>query len=406
MKLSIPTNWRRELLEQVNREDAVEIYGKLREDIFGGGRSSVYLPFVSKNEAKEHIAEVHKYGLRFNYLLNSLCLGNLEWTPSGQKKIRKFIDWLEKIGVDSITVSQPYMLQMIKKCYPHFEVNVSINSDVNSPLKAESWENLGADQITLSLSVNRNFRLLRQIRKKVKCRLQLIANLLCFSEYPFCIHHYLCVGHNSQEGSRMRKDSYYNYYPMLCRYLSLLEPKRLISSGWIRPEDLRFYEEAGIERIKLVDRRMKTRILLRVVEAYTRRKYEGNLFDLFFYRSSQRNSQFSKGLIRKLFDYFLSLKDMNVLKIYREIKCLQSEDPILLDNKKLDNFIAYFLEGKCDFMDCRECNYCRTIAEKALYIPQDYKENMLKAYGGILDRFLDGSLFYAKNGIKSQSDAP
>lgn len=402
MKLSVPTNWQKDLLARLNKENIAEIYGKLKEDIFGGGRSSVYLPYVSKKEVKEFVSSAHNLGLKFNYLLNSLCLSNMEWTPKGQRQIRGFLDWLAQIGVDSVTVSLPYLLQMIKKCYPALEVNVSINTDINSLTKAQTWEDLGADQLTLSLNLNRDFETLKQIRKNVKCRLQLIANLLCLHNYPFCTYHYISTSHNSQTSSKINKDLYFTYYQLQCRSLSLSEPYRIISSGWIRPEDLKYYEEIGIDRIKLIDRRMKTELILRAVEAYSARSYEGNLFDLFLYRTTRENSQFSKNFIRRFFDYFFSSRNLNVLRIYKEMRYLQVQDSIYLDNRKLDGFISHFFEGKCKLANCRECNYCRLIAEKALVIPGGYKEKMLKIYKNILQYYIDGSLFYVNKGVKCQ----
>jgi len=402
MKLSVPTNWQKDLLARLNKESIAEIYGKLKEDIFGGGRASVYLPAVNKKEVKEFVSSAHGFGLKFNYLLNSLCLSNLEWTPKGQREIRAFLDWLAQIGVDSVTVSLPYLLQMIKKCYPDLEVNVSINTDINSVTKAKTWEDLGADQLTLSLNANRDFETLRQIRKNVKCRLQLIANLLCLRNYPFCTYHYVSTSHLSQNSSKINKDLHFTYYQLQCRRLILSEPYRIISSGWIRPEDLKYYEGLGIDRIKLIDRRMKTELILRAVEAYTARSYDGNLFDLFFYRTTRENNQFSKNLIRRLFDHFLSLRSLNLLKIRKEMRSLQIPDSISLDNRKLDGFISYFLTGKCKLTDCRECDYCRRIADNALVIPQEYKEKMLNIYKNILQYYIDGSLFYAGKGAKCQ----
>lgn len=400
MKLSVPTNWQKDLLTRLNKDNITEIYGKLKEDIFGGGRSSVYLPFVSKRDAKEFVSSTHKLGLKFNYLLNSLCLSNIEWTPKGQREIRGFLDWLEQIGVDSVTVSLPYLLQMIKKCYPGFEVNISINTDTDSLVKAKTWEDLGADQLTLSLNLNRDFETLKQIRKNVKCRLQLIANLLCLHNYPFCTDHYVSTSHNSQISSKINKDFYFTYYQLRCRQLSLSEPYRIISSGWIRPEDLKYYEEIGIDRIKLIDRRMKTELILRTVEAYTARKYDGNLFDLFFYRTTRNNNQFNRSFIRRFIGYLISSKSLNVSRIFKEMQYLQVQDSICLDNSKLDGFISYFLENKCKLTNCQECNYCRRIAAKALVIPEEYRERMLNIYKNILQYYIDGSLFYVKNGEK------
>ncbi|MHB8157512.1 MAG: U32 family peptidase, partial [Desulfocucumaceae bacterium] len=180
MNLSVPTNWQPGLLEKINQSKIIEIYGKLDRDPIGGGRPSFILPFIDKRGAKEYIRAVHKYGLKFNYLLNSTCLGNAEWSGSRQKEMRKFLDWLVTIDVDTVTVAIPYLLQVVKKCYPSLETKVSVCAQVSNPFQAKYWEDLGADEITLSpWAVNRDFAALNKIRRAVKCRLQLYANTRC-----------------------------------------------------------------------------------------------------------------------------------------------------------------------------------------------------------------------------------
>lgn len=84
IKFSIPTNWEHDLLVKVNKESVSNLYGKLNTDLFGGGRVD-NLPIVNKNEIKNHISQAHSYGLKFNYLLNSMWMDDIEWTRAGQK---------------------------------------------------------------------------------------------------------------------------------------------------------------------------------------------------------------------------------------------------------------------------------------------------------------------------------
>ena len=48
-------------------------------------------------------------GIQFNYLLNAMCMGNAEYTREGQRALRKTLDWLSEIKVDSITVGQIHL---------------------------------------------------------------------------------------------------------------------------------------------------------------------------------------------------------------------------------------------------------------------------------------------------------
>jgi len=179
MKFSIPFNGQPDLLEKLNKQKATEIYGKLTQDFLGGGRASCINPYVSKKKLFSCVKGAHKFGLTFNYLLNASCLGNKEWVRSSQSTLRKLLDWLARIEVDTITVTSPYLAELIKKCYP-FKITASSIAQIHSIAQAKMWEELGVDEIALSqIDVNRNFPLLRELRKNVKCKIKLLVNEDC-----------------------------------------------------------------------------------------------------------------------------------------------------------------------------------------------------------------------------------
>jgi len=391
MKLSVPTNWQPQLIDRLSKVSVGELYGKLDKDIVGGGRPALILSSVTKQRVKEHVALIHRNGLKFNYLLNALCMGNREWTARGQRDIRVFLDWLAEIGVDTITVAMPYVLQLIKKSYPLFRVKVSVCAGVDSAIQAKYWEELGADEISLSpWSVNRNFRLLKQIRNAVNCDLQLYANTRCLTGCPFMVYHYLGANHASN--SLGGKGGFLiNYCEFMCNYLILLEPWRLISSCWIRPEDLHFYRKWGVNSIKLSERNAKTEFLSRTIEAYSQEKFEGNLMDLFIDGTKRLSS--GKRFLWKKFLFFCRPAKVNILRLYGYLKNMPSSLPIFLDNSKLDNFLNFFVEGKCDHSDCGRCGYCRGIAEKAVNLPENDREELLRTHKEMLDSLFDGSMF-------------
>ncbi|MDD5355835.1 MAG: U32 family peptidase [Candidatus Omnitrophica bacterium] len=395
MKLSVPTNWCPELINKLDKTNIAEIYGKLDRDVVGGGRAEFLLSFVSRRQANDHIRLIHKNGLKFNYLLNALCMGNHEWTARGQKKIRKLLDWLAGAGVDSITIAVPYLLQVIKRCYPFFKVKVSVCAGIDNPVQARHWEEMGADVISLSpWSVNRDFVLLKQIRKAVKCNLELYANNRCLMKCPFTAYHYLANNHasNSQDN---QNGFFIDYCRFMCSSLILSEPSRLISSCWIRPDDSDYYAEAGIDSFKLSERNTKTEFILKIVEAYTRKKYEGNLFDLFVDDSKRLSSE--KRYMWKKVLFFLKPFKVNIFLLHRYFSNIPPQGHPFLDNRKLDGFLDFFIKGKCNLNNCAECGYCRQVAQEALILPNEKGKNSLQAYRGLLKSLYDGSTFYYKD---------
>jgi len=393
MKFSIATNWQEDLIPKIKREGVIELYGKLANDFVGGGRSPLLLPNPSKRDVRLHIQEAHKNGLRFNYLLNALCLDNREFTISGQRKICKLLDWLTDLSVDTVTVSIPYLLQLIRKQYPHFKVCVSVLAGVNTPEKAKYWEDLGADSITLpSIDVVRDFSILRAIRKRVNCELQLIANNGCLLNCPFSKYHGLIVSHASQ--SMHKKQGFEFYYCLInCRFLKLKEPINFLRSDWIRPEDIRYYEEVGIDRIKLTERTASTELISKVVNAYTDRYYYGNLADIL--PSLSQKSIISKSkrtIIINSLKYLFHPLSVNIFKLLKLIRAISPID-VYIDNQELEGFLEHFLDKSCKEKSCQECGYCEGVAKRAIKIDEDYRNRIVAQYKELLDELVSSKMF-------------
>ena len=381
IKFSVATNWDHDLLHRLNKGRVAEIYGKATFDPFSGGRPSRTISDSEKHEVAEHIDIVHQYGFEFNYLLNGICLGNQEWTASWQTEARNFIDWLCERQVESVTVSIPYLLQMIKKSYPHLRVNISVYAGINSVVQAKYWEGLGADRLTLcQQTMNRDFKEIKRIRGVVKNELQLIVNNRCLLGCPFRYYHCNSSAHASCNHGIM--DAFSSKYCLVsCKRLILSEPWRIFTAQWIRPEDLKYYEERGIGCFKLTDRMMTTDAILSIVNAYENESYDGNLMDLFFSPSralKPLNSSDKKhdSLQRK------------ILEMERAIAVLESEEAIYINNRRLDGFLNYFINEKCEG-DCPACNYCRD-AGKFIEVSEDLRKKMLEAYQEYLSELSQG----------------
>lgn len=394
MEFSVPTNWQEDLLEGLaakkNTSEIKEVYGKLALDAVGGGRLASALAMVSKKAAKEHIRQLHNQGLKFNYLLNALCLDNLEFTRWGQRKLRHLLDWLVEIGVDSVTVANPYIAIWIKKNYPDIPLTASAMANINSVNRAKFWQDLGIEKITFpGQAINRDFALIRLLKKSLKCKIQLIANNACLCHCPLHMSHSLMNAHASQSWHKCR-GYMFDYHIIMCRLKRLKDPINFIRADWIRPEDIGFYEDLGVDGIKLVDRRLSSDKILNIVEAYLNRSYPGNLLDLFHtFQAKSFNSH--KGWARKTF-YLRSIFSMNPLKILRFSDCF-SRMEVYIDNQKLDTFLQN-MPKECDLVSCDKCGYCRAVTDKAVRIDEEYLKLMLYKYSTTMDAlFKDGMRF-------------
>lgn len=389
MKLVIPTNWDDALPDKVKRPEVSAVYGKLDRDFIGGGRPSSMFGALSRRAAARHVRKLADAGKPFYYLLNAGCLGNREWTRAGNREINRLLDWLTEIKVSGVTVAVPYLAEYIRRNYPHFKLAASVLSNVNSVEKARYWEGLGASVITLNhTELNRDFRLLGKIRKAVGCGLQLLVNDNCLQGCPLFSYHHNVIAHASQ--SAESRGSYtFDYCRLSCRRMMLADPANFIKATWIRPEDLKHYEEIGIDHFKLVDRTMTTEALVRAVDAYAARSYKGNLFDLFT-NTSRLNWARVSGFLHKLRYYVHPLK-LNIFKLYGKRGVAKDID-VYLDNQALEGFIEFFKKNDCRSMSCTECGYCAETARKAVKIDPAHCAELLGVHEKFLGEIISGDI--------------
>jgi collagenase-like PrtC family protease len=405
MRLSVSTNFDPGLIPRIKDYPVTDVFGKVTSDFVGGGRSAFMLPNVNRRRVEQHVAEAHKHGLAFTYLLNAACMDNMEYTRKGQREIRKILDWLAEIRVDAIVVSSPYLLKLIKRSYPSFAVKVSVFAQVDHVRKAQFWEELGADCITLdSLLVNREFELLSHIREKVTCDLQLLVNNNCLASCALSPNHMNALAHSSQSGHGL-KGFTIDYCYLTCSSMKLREKVNYIRSEWIRPEDISVYEGIGYNYFKVIERNCPTDVLAKRVKAYAERRYDGNLLDLiqaFGHAETPENKNFYGSEVKRLLKFFFRPRQANPVRLAKVrrltkmqgmLSLLRKDPPVYIDNRKLDGFINHFRNGGCKTKDCRECGYCHRVAEEVITVDPEHRRVCLELYDEIFDEMETGKFW-------------
>ncbi|MCR3758491.1 U32 family peptidase [Clostridium felsineum] len=415
MRYDLATNFDPELITDVRKIDTKHqigtVFGKLRKDIIGGGRASMALPQLSIKTLQNYVDLCHKNDLKFNYLINSACLGNREFGPRTHKKIVKYIDMLCQIGVDGVTVNSPFLCELIRKQFPNLHITIGIGAYVFNCKHIRYWEELGADELTLTHAVNRNFRLLEemlQFTKNRKISVRIIANNICLHECPYKMSHSSSQAHASQKGS-ISSNVHIDYNLLSCSTRKVKNPENLISSEWIRPEDVHYYEElcnkVGNNKltIKLLERTKNTEFLARVVKAYIEESYDGNLLDIVGWPSAKETKEihkFSIGL-GTIFNRF----NIKEIKKYYETYNLPN---IKIDNKKLEGFMEKFYKDSDCFgkicgrsedvgnNDNRYCFYCLNWAKKCISYDKEEVDEWIKKSNYVLES-LRSSRFFTKN---------
>src|SRR5450759_5363989 len=101
MRLTVAANYDPAIVPQLQQYPVTEVYGKFPVDFVGGGRPSYMGAPLSEADLRHYVSLLAQHGIAFNYLLNSSCLGNREWTRRFQKKITSLL------GLSLIHISEP-----------------------------------------------------------------------------------------------------------------------------------------------------------------------------------------------------------------------------------------------------------------------------------------------------------
>ncbi len=387
MPYSLGTNFDKRLFDVIDEYDTQNLikslFGKLQTDFVGGGRSSLYLPNITWNDLQSYIENCHNRNIEFNYLLNPMCMSNKEFIKKTNRKLVDYIKKLHSVGVDAVTINSPYLCELIKSNTPELKVTVGLYALVGTVQQVRYWEQLGADEITLDDKINRNFNLLKSLLIKTKnsgIKLRVIANNVCLHECPYSVLHGTNQAHASEHGHNS-KDLPVDYCVLKCNLTRFTNPVKFITSDWIRPEDVQYYENLCNETgnynfsIKLLERTKSTEFLSRVVKAYISKKYDGNLLDILNVPSKNEISTVNyKSIYKQVIQRKVKLK--NIFE-YEKIFDLPE---VYIDNQSLEGFLEKFIRNyDCDLKCCDDeeggeekldpniqCGYCRRWANKAI----------------------------------------
>ena len=295
------------------------------------------------------VVQAREKGMDFCCLFEQVCFDNSEQTAVMRKRLDEMFSQCRYAKINRVSISSPFILGFIKKNYPEMKITVSAMAQVDSVERARFWEALGADTLILEhVTVNRNFDLLKKIRRAVSCKIELIANSDCIYDCPCKTNHAVWHSHSGYvpEGFVPGKSAEDIYWTR-CYSRKIDKPVDIIRAAWIRPEDTILYEELGIDSLRILAPYCLDHPVEEIVQAYFDHTYDGNLLEI----------------LGPLFPSSCpSLKN--------DKTCSRSglEDIFYLDNRQLDGYVSFLREKKCSQNVCDECGWCSLIAEKSLSV--------------------------------------
>ena len=384
MRLLVPTNWDPDLISPLSELEAdVELYGVLPASMIGSGGSGPDGVRMTEKQAAEYIEQAHSAGLTFDYVLNAPSMGNMEWEENTHRELLRYLEWIESAEADSVTVTIPYLIELIKRQFPRLSVRVSTIAHVNSVARAKWLESLGVESITLDINANRDFVLLTAIREAVNCELTVLVNNLCLYQCPYEYYHHDGLGHASQSCSAPG-GCYVDYCVLRCTLDRLCDMSQTMKSRWVRPEDIYVYEEIGIDVFKISGRSMSTDRILNSAAAYSSRRYQGNLYDVLNVLTPKAGATGSASLGVPGSAIGLPPK-------------------LHIDNQALEGFLDFFKTQDC-LSECSHCSYCRQIADNVLRFERDEVARYIAVLGAHLENLSSSRMFETKAEIKKRLD--
>lgn len=342
---SVPADYKYETLRQyyelnMKYADKVsETYGQLNYpgNDFGSGRDSGHTPYCDLQMLEKYIEQSEQMGIQFNYLFNATCLSNKEFKERHIKYIISFLTMLYDIGVKTVTVCMPSIMELIALSGIPLSIRASTVCGIENAEKAKAFMSLGASRLVADESINRDFEKLKSINSVCSGGLELIVNVICNKNCIYRPFHHNQMSHDSLYGQ-----SCVDYYSHRCILKRGEEPSNLLKMNFIRPEDIKYYESIGINRFKIQGRQAVIEgDIYKTVKAYFERRYDGDLLDLL--------------------DCFLPTNSFR----------------IRLENRSLDKFLEpFYTKGICK-NDCDKCNYCNHFIQKCLDIKELEEMNNL-----------------------------
>lgn len=323
-----------ELNQRYSDSKITETYGQLTVgSVVNSGRAIGMISEVGYNALVKYVNYSKQKDIEFNYTLNPSCMGNVEFSSQGIKRINELLRNLSNLGIQSLTLSTPALFELAASMDLQFKLKASAICEIMTPDKALFYKNLGAERIVVDPDITRDFLRLKLIAEAMKGKVELIVNNVCYKNCAYKMFHYNHEAHDIPGNSHQ---TIHDYYYDRCHMQKARDLKNVIRLNWVRPEDLKYYLQTGIKYFKIQGRQnVEKGDPVKALEAYMKESYQGNLFDL--------------------------------ITIFAPYTTFQP----YIDNKKLEGFVKTFFHDPYFCKNtCATCKYCEGYARKSMKVKE------------------------------------
>lgn len=357
MEFSVAYNWDPALFECLAENGVEEIYAKLDRDVTGGARPAFAMVPSGWSSLRLARRLADRHGIRVNYVLNGVSLGSEDFSARFRTRYQRFVGRLADLGVEVITLANPWLAELTLAVAPQLELVVSSLAHVRSLREARFWEATGARVVIIDET--RNARLIRAVRDHTSLQVEVIANHLCWDWCPLKATHSAVSTSASRVGAKGGL-FYPSWCDAHCQLARVEDPAELVRASWIRPQDLDIYERWGATRLKICERLASTEDLCRIVRAYRARRYDGDLVELFPKMRATPRRSLLRSLAGTGIGRHLPLRAADTLRRAYE------RPRTHMDAAAFDGFLEAFERIDCRSTDCARCGHCEAYARRAV----------------------------------------
>lgn len=310
-------------------EPIFEFYGC--DDLFASGR---WKNPNEKTSIKDVMEILNGTDIKFNYLLNSIVFD--DYIINGEI-LKKHLEFLSKLGVNSITCTTPFLIDLVKSF--GFEINTSLMQNIRSATSVAYYELLGYDRILLCEDDLRNTKLIKDMHTSTKLPIEAIVDNVCLMECPFRQTHLSSEGIRHPDFSDELRQ-YMSAYCRQCKQFWHYNPANFLKTSWVRPNDLLKLQQAGVSLFKLGGRGIETSAIIQKLTIYSEGEFDGDIF--------------------------------KYLKPHMDSKDFLGIEPI--ENCELDEYFDFFFKGGCSKL-CHACKHCEKWANKVIKMNSEHWRN-------------------------------
>ncbi|QHS01683.1 MAG: hypothetical protein [Enterobacter phage ENC9] len=297
-----------------------EVYGSTRAMAFVAARPDFRLPDVKDEELEVYVRRCNELGICFNYTLNSINPGTKrELTEWKKAAIQEYVQYLWSIGVWRITIANPVVMEIVREVNKEIEIEVSTILHVDAVTQIKYLhDQYNIKKVCCGIHKNRSVNFLKQAAafcNENGIIFEVLVNEFCSNAgkgyTTHCSYRDSCYIFHSTDVTAEDAKSLDGYPMQHCIKARDTDPFNWLRTRFVRPQDLKLYRDIGITQFKVSGRTGSTEYIMKVLEAYSSEKFEGNLLELWkpletiYNNESDANYSHTVNIETSLLDGFL-----------------------------------------------------------------------------------------------------